>query len=76
MMKSKSLKSENYTLTSRLQNLDDISKDMNILKAKKYKLTNTNQDMHNKFSMLKKQTLNTSTQSFLILNEHSKLKKN
>ena len=52
----RSLKSENYTLTSRLQNLDDISNDINILKTKNYELKNKNQDMLSKFSVLEGQT--------------------
>ena len=48
----RSLKSENYTLTSRLHNLDDVADGMNILKAKNCKLKNKNQNMLNKLFML------------------------
>ena len=40
--KIRSLKSKNYILTSRLQNIDDISNNMDILKAENIKLRNTN----------------------------------
>ena len=53
--KIRKLKSENYILTPRLQNKDDISNNTNILKAENIKLKNTNQDMLKKFSVLEKQ---------------------
>ena len=52
-----------------------MSNDMSILKAKNLELKNKNQDMLNEFSVLERQTQDTSAQSSLIFNEHSKLKK-
>ena len=48
----RSLKIKNYTLTSRLHSLDDISDSMNILKDENNELKNINQDMLKKLSML------------------------
>ena len=51
----KSLKSENCHLTSKLQNIDNILSNMNILKAKNIELRNANQDMLNNFFVLEEQ---------------------
>ena len=50
----RSLRYENYHLTSRLQNIDDILNNMDVLNTENMKLRDKNKDILKKFSVLEK----------------------
>ena len=71
----RSLRSENYYLTSRLQNIDDILTNVDNLKTENTELRETHQDLLKKFSALEIKTQVTSTNHANMIDEHSKVKK-